>query len=42
VINFGNYRKGDVIRDAKQKSWVDPQMSIFDAGIMDMNEKDFV
>ncbi len=34
---IGNYREDDVIRDASQKSWIDPQMSIFDAGIMDIS-----
>lgn len=27
-----NYREGDVIRDAEQRSWIDPQMSLFPAG----------
>ncbi|MDD6381017.1 MAG: hypothetical protein PUG04_04930 [Lachnospiraceae bacterium] len=27
---IGHLHKGDVVRDAKQKSWIDPQLNIFD------------
>lgn len=35
---IGSYREGDVIHDAEQKSWIDPQMSLFDDGIMDVRK----
>jgi hypothetical protein len=27
---IGHLTKDDIVRDAKQESWIDPQMSLFD------------
>ena len=27
---IGHLHKGDMVRDAKQRSWIDPQLNIFD------------